>query len=218
MRILGMLLLLAFVMSSCQNLKSTKAVLDDSLGGRRPLVIIDPGHGGKNLGAHSSKYQYAEKNFALMTSLMLKDHLEKLGYNVVVTRYSDYFITLQKRAEIANDMRADIFVSIHYNSASNKSAHGLEVFYTLDKKDPIRTKESKELAAKILQGMLATTGAKNRGVKEANLAVTRLTEMPAVLVEGGFLSNANERARLRDTSYLNRIAWGVAKGFHQYMR
>lgn len=182
------------------------------------LVVIDPGHGGKHLGANSKKYQYQEKNFALITSLMLKDHLEELGYIVKMTRSKDKFLSLKERAVMANKLSADLFVSIHFNSASNRKAQGLEVFYYDDKKMKARTEESKVLAGKVLNGMVFAVGAKNRGVKEANLAVLRLTTMPAILAEGGFLTSSQELAKLRDTKYLNRLAWGMAKGIHQYIR
>ncbi len=181
------------------------------------VIVVDPGHGGKNLGAHSKKNQYQEKDFALITGLMIKDHLEKMGYEVIMTRYQDNFLSLKKRAEVANSVQADLFLSVHFNAAKNTSAHGQEVFYYTDS-DTNRRVESKKLASYVLKGMLHATGAKNRGVKSANLAVTRETRMPAILIEGGFLTNPQEREQLRNTRYLDRIAWGVAQGVHQYIR
>ncbi len=209
-------LLLMLSLSSCS--RSVVSMRKGISKRSQVVIVVDPGHGGKHVGAHSKKDQYQEKSFCLITAMMLKDHLERLGYSVVMTRFHDNLISLKERADIANSVRADLFVSFHFNSASNRKANGLEVFYYEDKKMPGRSSESKSLATKALNGMLVSVGAKSRGVKEANLAVLRLTNMPAILVEGGFLTNPDELNKLRDTKYLNRLAWGVAKGIHQYIR
>ena len=92
-----------------------------------PIVVIDPGHGKFDLGTHNDLCE--EKALALNTSLYVKSELVKRGYRVVMTRARDEFVALKKRAQIANDLKSQVLVSIHYNAAHNKDAHGIEIFY-----------------------------------------------------------------------------------------
>lgn len=182
------------------------------------LVIIDPGHGGKDLGTHSlTAPKYQEKVLTLSTSRLLKTYLEQLGYEAILTRNDDTFIALDKRAEFANKYDPSIFISVHFNSAPNKDAHGIEVFYYRSDKDKARSNSSKALAKSILNRMLSETEAKSRGVKHGDLSVIRQTNMPAVLIEGGFLSNSDERVQIKDSAYLKKIAWGIAQGIDNYL-
>jgi len=182
------------------------------------LIIIDPGHGGKDLGTVATKPQrYQEKFLNLTTAYMVKNYLVQMGYAVELTRTNDVFVSLDKRAEFANEKKPRLFVSIHYNSAPSKDAEGIEIFYYLSKKNPLRSSSSKKLANSILKRAINNTEAKSRGVKHGDLAVIRETNMPAVLVEGGFLTNANEVLKLKDASYLKKIAWGIAQGIEDYI-
>lgn len=184
----------------------------------KALIIIDPGHGGKDLGAYSQKIpKYQEKFLTLSTAFMLKEYLTQMGYAVLMTRAEDVFVTLPNRAAFANKRQPQLFVSLHYNSAPNREAEGIEIFYYRSDTDKNRSKQSMTLAQKILKGMLANTEARSRGVKHGNLAVIRETNMPAVLVEGGFLTNADEIVKLKDGAYLKKIAWGIAQGIHDYL-
>ncbi|MCB1149843.1 MAG: N-acetylmuramoyl-L-alanine amidase [Chlamydiia bacterium] len=184
-----------------------------------PVVIIDPGHGGKDLGTHSDKPpMYAESALALETSLLLEHYLRALGYRTVMTRSDDIFISLKARSEIANDLQSKVFVSMHYNSAENKAAEGLEVFYYQSDKDPKRSKESKLLAQDVLDEVVANTGIKSRGVKHGNFSVIRETKMPAIIVEGGFLTNPSERDRILRSGYIRELAMSVAAGVDRYIK
>jgi len=202
--------------------KTKKEEPDQPVGYLRPqTVIIDSGHGGKDYGALSEGYGYEEKQLTLSTSHMVKNYLQKLGYKVVMTRNQDVFLSLDERAEIANKLPADLFISIHFNFSPNTSAEGIEVYYcTLatesSDNEKKRLKISKELAQEMLTRTVKHTGAHSRGVKTANFAVLRKTEMPAVLIECGFLSNHAERERIKDPRYLNFLAWGIARAvdFH----
>lgn len=184
---------------------------------RQKVIVIDAGHGGDDLGTQSiSKPRYLEKHLNLSTAKMLERFLKQFGYKIVMTRHNDIFLNLEKRAEIANRLQSDLFVSVHYNSAPARHAEGIEVFFYRDDKNKERVVSSKILAQLVLSKIIENTNAKSRGVKHGNLSVIRNTQMPAILVEGGFLTNEDEMQRLKDPDYLKRIAWGIAQGIHAY--
>lgn len=183
----------------------------------KTLIVIDPGHGGKDFGTYSlNPPKYHEKDLNLATSIMVKNFLQQLGYQVSMTRQDDVFLTLQERAIISNKQSPKIFVSIHYNSAPNKQAEGIEVYYYRSDSDKARSQKSKLLAEAILKKMIKNTQAKSRGVKHGDLAVIRETNVPAVLIEGGFLTNKAEMEKLSDASYLKKISWGIAQGIDEF--
>lgn len=181
----------------------------------KPLIILDPGHGGTDEGAKVNTFM--EKKIALTTALLTKKHLEELGYRVIMTRSRDVYLTLPRRASIANKMKGSLFVSVHFNSSSSVEAQGIEIFY-YDSKEMWRTRASKRLASCILSGTIHQTDAISRGIKRGNFHVIRETEMPAVLVEGGFITNKDERSKLRDRAYLDRLSVGIAQGIDKYMK
>lgn len=182
------------------------------------LIIIDPGHGGDDLGTQSnSDPKYLEKHLNLATAQQLRTFLNQMGYATSMTRTKDIFISLDKRAQFANDRSPLLFVSVHYNSAPSPDAEGVEVFYYRADKDPERTKQSKALAQSVLAKIIAESKARSRGVKHGNFAVIRQTTMPAILVEGGFLTNDREMERIKDPSYVKKLAWAMAKGVDEYL-
>lgn len=184
-----------------------------------PLIVIDPGHGGEDQGTLSLiKPGYQEKFLTLVTSKMVRDFLQKMGYPVKLTRSEDIFIPLATRAKIANDAGASLFVSVHYNSAPSPDAHGIEVFYYKSETDTKRTNLSKELASFVLDEVILLTRAKSRGVKSGNYAVIRETNIPAILIEGGFLTNKGELEKIKDPEYLKQLAFGIAKGIDAYIQ
>jgi N-acetylmuramoyl-L-alanine amidase len=180
-----------------------------------PLVVIDAGHGGFDLGTHSKTYE--EKEVCLKLSLFLRKHLEKAGYHVIMTRSRDEYLPLKKRAEIANLAKCQLLISIHCNSAKNTSAKGIEIFYT-KKTEPWRAKKSKELAQSILSSMLHETGSESRGIKEGNFCVIRETKMPSILIEAGFLSNDEDRKKLSNDFYLDTVAKSITSGVNKYFQ
>lgn len=185
---------------------------------KRPLIVIDPGHGGEDAGTKSlTKPFYQEKSLTLATSRMVRDFLKQMGYETQMTRNEDLFIPLSNRATIANDANSTLFVSVHYNSAPSAEAHGIEVFFYQSDENTARTKSSKNLAGLILDEVLQSTQAKSRGVKKGNFAVIRETTMPAVLVEGGFLTNQEELTKIKDPAYVKRLAYGIARGIDRYL-
>lgn len=182
------------------------------------LIVIDPGHGGKDFGTHSKKKpRYQEKNLNLSTAYMLRNFLVQLGYEVVMTRTNDTFVSLERRAEMANEQNPRLFISLHYNSAPNKEAEGIEIYYYRSQADWARSSSSRKLAQAINKGIIKNTQAKSRGVKHGDLAVIRLTNMPAVLIEGGFLTNENEFTKIKNATYLKKIAWGIALGINDFL-
>jgi N-acetylmuramoyl-L-alanine amidase len=194
------------------------AMVDNLVVKQDRVIVIDPGHGGEDLGTNSTSPQkYQEKFLNLTTSMMLKRYLNQMGYKTVMTRTKDIFIPLNKRASIANNQNPTLFVSVHFNSAPSKQAEGVEVYFYRSENDKIRSKKSQDLAQQVLDNILVTTQAKSRGVKHGNFAVIRETNMPAILVEGGFLTNETEMQKIKDPAYLKRIAWGIAQGIHSYL-
>lgn len=169
-------------------------------------VVIDPGHGGHDIGGHYGKVY--EKHLALDTSMRLENYLKSAGYRTVMTRRSDAFISLSRRASIGNSHSNSIFVSIHYNYTWKRDVSGLETFYY--------SSRSKPLAQHIHAGMMKRSRTGSRGVKFARYFVIRNAKNPAVLVELGFLSNYRERARMKQASWRDSLARGIAEGIAKY--
>jgi N-acetylmuramoyl-L-alanine amidase len=142
--------------------------------------------------------------------MRLEHYLKASGYKTVMTRRSDSFISLPRRAAIGNRYRNSIFVSIHYNYTWKRGVCGLETFY--------HSSASKPLADYINDGMLRRTKVSNRGVKFARYYVIRNARNPAVLVECGFVSNSSERARMKKGSYRDAIARGIAEGIAKFRK
>jgi N-acetylmuramoyl-L-alanine amidase len=181
-----------------------------------PLIVLDAGHGGHDDGARCLAPPYPEKRATLQLTQLLQKRLTALGYRVALTRCQDVFLSLHERALLANQRGAAAFISLHFNHCNNPSAKGIEVFYFSH--DPWLKRDllSKQLADSVLKHCLENTFGKDRGVKEANFVVIRTTQMPSVLVEGGFLSNLEEGRQISDIHYLERLAQGIALGIHHY--
>ncbi|MDE0826777.1 MAG: N-acetylmuramoyl-L-alanine amidase [Akkermansiaceae bacterium] len=169
-------------------------------------VVIDPGHGAGDLGGHYGKVY--EKHLALDTSMRLEHYLEASGYRTVMTRRSDVFISLPKRASIGNSHSNSIFVSVHYNYTWKRDVSGLETFYN--------NSRSKPLAQYVQAEMLKRVRCVNRGVKYARYYVIRNAKNPAILVECGFVSNRRERNRMKKAGYRDDMARGIAEGIAKY--
>ena len=180
-----------------------------------PLVVLDAGHGGKDQGAKVRSLE--EKKLALLTVLYTKKYLEELGYRVLLTRAKDVYVPLSKRVLIANKMKCVAFVSVHFNTAPNHLAEGLEVYYTGESTE--RGRSSRRLAGLLLHSVLTQTEAQSRGVKLGNhLYVIRETQMPAVLFEAGFMTNPEEWSKMKEKKYLEKIAKGISQGLDRYLR
>lgn len=173
-------------------------------------ILIDPGHGGRDPGTISFNGRY-EKDFALKSSLKLRDDLTKMGFVVHMTRETDRYPTLIERAQMANTLKVDIFISMHANSVDPKRGpNGIEVWYSRESKIGKYTSLEKQLAAEVKKNLINTTHAVDRGIKREKHVVTSKSKMAAILVEAGFLSNPIEEALLFKDSYVDVISRAVA--------
>ena len=177
------------------------------------LVAIDPGHGGEDLG--STRQRLYEKDANLAIALFLKKELEDAGYAVFMIRDTDVTVENKERPAAAIAAEADIYVSIHLNSleADSDSTQGAEVWYA-DKRDD----GSDTLAQYVIDELCKVIDTKNRGIKMSNnLIVLKYNEMPACLVECGFITSETERAKLFDPEYQQKVAEGIANGIKKYL-
>lgn len=177
-------------------------------GGARPLVCIDPGHGGEDQGAVANGLE--EKELNLDMAFRAKPIIESMGYRVIMTRESDVYVSLEERCRIANSAGATIFVSIH-NNAYVSTANGTETFCFYD------SEAGRRLATAIHQQVTRRINTNDRGVKEAGFYVLKHTDMPAALLEGAFLTNEQDAQLLADPGFRQKIAEGVAAGVDSYL-
>lgn len=173
------------------------------------LVIIDPGHGGKDPGAVGLK-GLKEKNVILPISLDVSRLLQEKGIQVELTRSADYFVSLQRRADLANQAGADIFVSIHANAVGGDRSHinGMEVFYY----------EHRDLSEAIHRSIVSSINVGDRGVKRGQFYVLRKSGMPASLVEVGFVTGTEDNRKLSNPAYLHKMAQAIARGILDYIQ
>jgi N-acetylmuramoyl-L-alanine amidase len=171
-------------------------------------VVVDAGHGGHDRGGIPQNLA-PEAPYTLAVARRLKPLLEARGYNVVMTRTSDYYVTLPGRCAVANRQRNAVFVSIHFDSfwsrARGRAANGITVYYTKS--------NSGRLAYNIHKHMVRNLRPEtDRGVKRARFYVIRNTLCPSVLIEGGFLTNPQETQKIRSAAYQQRLAEAIARG------
>jgi N-acetylmuramoyl-L-alanine amidase len=166
-------------------------------------VVIDPGHGGIDRGGIPGQ-RVPEKVVALDTALRLQRLLQHAGLRTVMTRSTDVFVPLPKRAAIANAQPNSIFVSIHYNASPRQSAHGIET-YSEDARGRV-------LAARIQRQIIDRVSTENRGIRHAEYFVLRKCHTPAVLVECGFLTNPAEAELALTARYRETVAEQIAAG------
>ncbi len=167
------------------------------------VVVLDAGHGGVQSGCEFDGV--LEKDITLAVTMLAAEKLRAEGVTVILTREDDTDVSLDERCRIANNVGADLFVSIHCNSyTEDTSVSGFEGYYHNGTK-------GQRLAEYILAAANAL-GVKTRHVKDANYQVIRDTTMPAALMEIGFLSNPAERARLQTEDYQTTIAQAIADG------
>lgn len=172
-------------------------------------IAVDAGHGGKDPGAH--KEGIKEKEVNLEIAKYLKQDLEELDYEVIMTRDDDTLEGLYHRAQIANEMDCDIFVSIHNNAASNSNAKGSEVLYYPD------SENGKQLADCIQRNLVNALKRPDRGLKpDDRFVVLNSTLMPAVIVESLFITNKIDRDMLSKKEYLYLIAEAIKSGIVEY--
>lgn len=192
-------------------------------------VIIDPGHGGTDPG---SVNRYGkEKDFNLRLAKILMKDLERKGFRVRMTRSSDVYPSLGQRVSFANRIPDAIFVSIHFNSFVNSTAKGIETYALSPRGSGThnsrgvrnnflegnrRDSENIALATAVHAAVMKKTQAEDRGIKRDRFTVLAGLSMPAVLLEGGFLSNPAEAKKIASTSYLSIISQGITNGIVTY--
>lgn len=200
------------------------------------LICLDAGHGGKDPGHLGGKEK--EKKYTLLLARELGEQLRKAGFKVCYTRTKDTFLELGARAELAQKRGADLFVSLHFNAWEGPgpdSAKGAEVYCMT----PARTSSTNAkgegsdsgsyagnrfdaknilLAYNVQKSLISRLGLEDRGVKRARYAVLRMAEMPAILIESGFLSNPGESKRIYDPQFRQQLAQAIVRGIQGYDR
>lgn len=201
--------------------------------GKVKTVVLDPGHGGYDKGA-CSRYG-CEKDYALDVARQLRPLLQAKGLRVLLTREGDYFVPLEVRARIANAAKDAIFVSIHFNATDkDPAATGVEIYSLTPKGAPSTSEDfvktsalnaqngnpvdthSVELSACIYHSLLGHIAEYDRGIKRARFAVLRLTKVPAVLVEGGFMSERGESRLIANKEWRTKLAIALSMGIANY--
>lgn len=191
-------------------------------------VVIDPGHGGHDAGAVSPIAK--EKDLNLAVARRLRKLLQNHGFRVVMTRDADYFLTLQQRVEIANRIPDSVFVSIHHN-AGRSAASGIETFTLApqgttspfarsrcfeDLAGNNQDSENIALATAVHSRAIRSSGAIDRGIQRARFSVLCTIRRPAILFEGGFVSNPEECAKMATSAYQTLLADSICKGIVAY--
>ncbi|MQR96894.1 SH3 domain-containing protein [Fictibacillus phosphorivorans] len=201
--------LVALQLSASPNSPSTPKPTLGGLKGKR--IVIDPGHGGNDPGTSGKSSGTQEASMTLMSARLLATQLSNAGAKVILTRSDNTYISLNKRVEISHYHFADAFVSLHYNSATDKSATGLLTFYYGQK--------DLKLANSVNTGLVqANTGLKGGNVRYGNFHVLRENKQPAVLVELGFLSNPFDELTVKSNSFQTKAATGITAGLAQYFQ
>jgi len=199
-----------------------------------PTVIIDAGHGGRDIGA--SWQGIIEKHITLKMALKARDMLVHRGYKVYMTRDRDKTLTLRQRTDLSNAKKANIFVSIHTNAAPKRRKNyiykGIEVYYLRGTSRRTRYSNRKiytsnwkknrsyKLCKLIKSGMLKNVRKKHividKGIKKNNFWVLRGTRAPSILIEAGYITDKYEGKRLTQNAYQNGLAQGVVDGVDAY--
>lgn len=177
------------------------------------IVVIDPGHGGRDPGAIGAVIGVKEKYVNLQTALELKRLLESKGIMVYMTREGDEYVSLADRTSMANALNASAYLSIHANAYTNKTIKGTEVLYKPDDK-----RDNLGFAKMVRSEVVKALGSQDRGlIQRPNLYVLRESTMPAVLVELGYLTNSDEEALLNDTGYQKKAGEGLFKAIEAFI-
>ena len=197
-------------------------------------IVIDPGHGGKDPGGENPALKLNEKANTLDVALRLAQILQKEGYGVTLTRSDDHFVELKERTAIANAAHGDLYISIHFNIAADPSVSGVETWMLTPPGEPSSNRADLEpqdmvvdggnkfdlwnaVAGYLMEwGVTKKLGAENRGVKRARYVVLTDLQMPGMLIEGGFLTNAVEGRKIATAAYRQQIAQGIADGVGLY--
>jgi N-acetylmuramoyl-L-alanine amidase len=216
-----------------QTLKPVLSPPRTSPGDKIKTICIDPGHGGKDPGYMVGRNQ--EKKYTLLLAQEVRDQLKTAGFNVIMTRSTDYYLSLEDRPALARKRNADLFVSLHFNAFPGSSAiKGLETYcltpagaYSSHSGGEGNTRwvsgnrnneENMQLAYQLHRSLVKTLPVEDRGIKRARWKVLTEASMPAVLIEGGFMSNPTEGKRIFDPTYRRQMAKAIVNGILAYQK
>jgi N-acetylmuramoyl-L-alanine amidase len=174
-------------------------------------IVIDPGHGGKDHGATGSHFKTLEKVVNLQVSNILKSKFEASGANVILTRTSDRFITLQQRIDFGITEKADLFLSIHHNTNSDSRINGTITYFYSDGAD-------RKLANSVQKEVIKNNGFKDLKARKGNFFVLRENPLPSILIELGFLTNYNDEFAILQTKVQEGSANGILQGVALYFK
>jgi N-acetylmuramoyl-L-alanine amidase len=185
---------------------------------KKPVIVIDPGHGGKDSGAVGVN-GILEKDVVLKIAkeiVELNETIFKNRFEIYLTRYADTLISLGDRTKLAKSLKADLFLSLHCNYSDNPNARGVEVYVNKNKSNNL--KESISLAFKFQRTLKESIGFISRGVKFADFQVLRETIAitPSMLLEFGFLSNSTEASYFGIKENLISLAYSILYCLHNY--
>jgi N-acetylmuramoyl-L-alanine amidase len=206
---------------------------------RITTICLDPGHGGKDTGNRvgGGFFGHNEKTYTLALALELRDQLKRLGFNVILTHSTDAYVELPVRPEIANRQHADLFVSLHFNAtqagknevegpetycitpvgAASSNAQGEGGDYGATTANRYEN-QSLLLAHRMEKSLVLNLGVADRGVRRARFAVLRDAAMPAILIEGGYMTHPSEGKRIFDAAYRKQMASAIVKGILAYQK
>lgn len=174
---------------------------------KEATVVLDPGHGGNDVGALSSDVIF-EKVFNLDTAMILKQKLEEAGAKVIMTRTDDSWVDLDERAIICNNHKADVFLSLHYDALDDPSVHGTATYYFHE--------ADYDLAVSVNQSLSRQLPLANNGTTFGNFQVLRENKQPALLLELGYMTNYNDLQFIQSPAYYEQIADAIVKGLQDY--
>lgn len=180
------------------------------------IIILDPGHGGQDTGSvHGA---LTESAHALRFAERLRTKLQELGYTAILTRHDDRYVPLQKRADLANAQDRALFISLHFNASRNESTRGVETFYPRPVDEGPDRKPSALLAKHVQASIAAAVGGKtrNRGIRAVAFKVLSECLHPAITVEGGFITNQEDRILAKSEDYLDELAEGIVTGIRSF--
>jgi N-acetylmuramoyl-L-alanine amidase len=206
--------------------------------GKITTICLDPGHGGTDPGNQvGGSFWHNEKTYTLLLALELRDQLKKTGFNVILTRTKDTFVDLPQRPAIANKAKADLFVSLHFNAtesskntvagpetycitpvgAASSNAQGEGADHAATSANRVE-KKSLLFAYQIQKSLVQNLGVNDRSVRRARFAVLRDAAMPAILIEGGYMTNPTEGKKIYDAAWRRQMAAAIVKGILAYQK
>jgi N-acetylmuramoyl-L-alanine amidase len=206
--------------------------------GRITTICLDPGHGGRDTGNRvGGFFWHNEKTYTLLLALELREQLRRAGFNVILTRTGDAYVDLPQRPAMANRAKADLFVSLHFNAsqsaknqvsgpetycitpvgAASSNAQGEGAGHAATTANRVE-KKSLLFAYQIQKTLVRGLGVNDRSVRRARFAVLRDAQMPAILIEGGYMTNPAEAKKIYDAAWRRQMAAAIVRGILNYQK